>query len=338
MTPDQGEIFLQALGVHNAKLRNGVWLTGSCPLAKWMHQSQKDSSPSFAIKVEPGEESMFHCFGCKSGKLLDLVQRLEFYAHVDGTTKQYAFTQARQVLENETVEVLPLPEYSEFGRPGQEFQEWPEWFIDSFLDVTLSAHGMGYLKSRGVSPEQALLRGLRYDTNRRMVVFPFHNVYGKLAGARGRSIVSGTKNPHYDYTWNKVNNTRLVWYNEPVLQQLEPVAVVEGQFDCLRVARVYPIVVANLTAKATQEKLRKLGQAPMVILFPDNDLAGEQSTEKYVRFCREMNIPLAIVSLEDAPKDPAFRKSADDVIAKDPGEADLDWIEGQLQIVKNMSS
>ena len=115
---------------------------------------------------------------------------------------------------------------------------------------------------------------LRYDPKRSMVVAPYRDVFNRLAGARGRSILDGPQK-HYDYTYQSVNNAQLCWYNEPVLNLHGPVVVVEGQFDCWKTVQAFPKTVANLTAKPTMEKMKKLGDCGVVIQIPDRDEAGQ---------------------------------------------------------------
>ncbi|MGZ7196435.1 hypothetical protein ACXWOC_09640, partial [Streptococcus pyogenes] len=85
---------------------------------------------------------------------------------------------------------------------------------------------------------------------------------------------------HHDYNWGegeaKANNAALVWYNEGVLDTAgpNPIVVVEGQVDAIVTRRVYPHVMANLTAKPVPEKMDKLVHASGVILMNDGDQPG----------------------------------------------------------------
>jgi DNA primase len=154
-----------------------------------------------------------------------------------------------------------------------------------------------------------------WDDVRKMVVFPYYNVYTNLAGARGRSAVE-TGMKHFDYTYGGINNAALVWYNEQCLNLPGPVVVVEGQFDVAKVLERYPKVVGNLTAKPRLVKVKKLTHSPGMILIPDNDETGRASEKKYSELCNQLQLPMAVVRLSGV---------------KDPGECHPDYLWDRLQ-------
>lgn len=322
MSPEQGITLLKSLAVHNGTLKNGEWVVSSCPLARWEHTSGKDTNPSFGLLVSQGTRAVYNCFACGKGSAHTLVHKVSYRAQQDNVLNQYQIKLALSILENEEIEVDTLPEYSEFGgRDKKQFQELPQYFIDSFTKASDSARAKSYLESRGVKEVEQW--DIRYDSFKDMVVFPYRNMYGKLAGARGRAIESGKLN-HYDYKWNQVNNSEIVWYNEQALCNEEVVVVVEGQLDAIHVSRAYRSVIANLTAMPVLRKMKKLQGYPGLVLIPDNDSTGEKSVEAYKKVCDELSIPLALLTLEDA-------HSRKEKLAKDPDDVDLNWIRENLK-------
>lgn len=296
MDEQNAKAFITALGSKQIKSRTG-WVVGTCPLAPWTHKSGKDTNPSFGLTVAPGQHSNYNCYACASGSAEELLQTLEMYWAKDPRGSPMDFASARQLLEDEELAVLPLPGYQEFAPPPHGvFEEWPLHFINSFLPALGSVEAKTYLYSRLLTDEEILRWGLRWDSQRRMIVAPFYNVYSQLAGARGRSVEAGTLgwNKHFDYTFNKVNNSNLVWFNEQSLQLPGPVVVVEGQFDAMRVAKVYPKVVANLTGKPVIGKLHRLLQSSQVIHLPDNDGVsgtGDKTITLYRQYCMSQSLP-----------------------------------------------
>ena len=117
-------------------------------------------------------------------------------------------------------------------------------------------------------------------------------------------MLAEAKHKHHDYTYQHVNNARFCWYNEPCLNLGGPVVVVEGQFDVMRVAQVWPKVVGALSSKPTWEKMRKLTYSPLLIQIPDRDEAGTQSMARYKEMCRTLNIPYRHIWLDEGCKDP----------------------------------
>lgn len=328
MSPEAAIKFLKALGAKDAKYDGGNWVKAPCILAPWTHKGGRDTNPSFGVKVNDMTPH-YNCFSCRAGQLFTLIQEVEMFLAKDPSQKPYFDTAlARTILENDGFDIEPLPEFSEFGGSGQEFQEWPEYFIDSFANWEFSARAAKYLKQRNVSTETAKAHGLKFDSKKDMIVFPYYNLYGKLAGARGRAIeLTGEppkKQRHYDYTWNQVNNANLVWYNEQALTEEKPVVIVEGQFDKMRVSEVYPHVMANLTAKPILAKMKKLSYAPSVILMTDNDETADTAITKYAEYLDGMNKPLAVIQ-------PPKNYTEDGKLIKlDPDVMGVEWIRQNL--------
>jgi hypothetical protein len=282
--------FLKALGNHEVD-PSGVWVRAPCPLAFALHQSGKDTNPSFAINIDTGN---FNCFTCKSGKLTKLLQLI---AHHLKTRPEYApkfqLPLARKILTEADAELEPLPPYAEFPVNDKPFTPWPEDWLDKYHLAITHPRALWYLehgrveqgKGQAVPILMATAMELRYDATYDRIVCPYRHFNTKLAGARGRAIDPDAKMKHWDYTWQDVNNAHCVWYNEQTLELAvvakAPVVVCEGQFDVMSVLRVYPYVVGNLTAKATIEKMVKLQNTYGVVTMLDNDETGLAATARY---------------------------------------------------------
>jgi hypothetical protein len=333
MTPTQATAFLKALGC-KPQYDGGAWVKSDCPLAPFTHANRKDSNPSFGVSVMPGKASAFNCFTCHSGSTEELVQSLELYTSQNPNhNHRYNFKLARELLTQEVVETIELADYSEFPtNPDQAFQEWPSYFINNFSSAAYNKEAMAYLTGRGVTMAQVTKHDLRFDPERQMIVHPYKNVYGLLAGARGRSIHTEAKGfkKHFDYTWNQVNNAALVWYNEEALNAGEPVVIVEGQFDLYRVERVYPHVMANLTAKPSPQKMKKLQQCEGVILLADNDPTADVAITKYIEYFDRYKLPYAVA------QPPKEAHSDGKLIKHDPDSMGEDWIRDQLKSLVNV--
>ena len=302
MTVEQGIAFLQALRAKHIRDKGNGWIEASCVLAPWTHSHQQDVTPSFGLRAVPGERGYFKCFACREGSAEELLQTIELYAKSSLNPLEYDFPAAHQVLADETIAVT-LPGYQEFkAQPVME--PWPEYWLESFQKAEWSVDAMVYLGNRDVSVQKAWDFDLRFDTKRQMVVAPYRDVHGRLAGARGRAIVAEAPFKHYDYTYQHVNNARFVWFGEPSLNLPGPVVVVEGQFDTMRVAQVWPKVVGALSSKPTWEKMRKLTYSPLLIQIPDRDEAGAQSMVRYKEMCKTLNIPYRHIWLDEGCKDP----------------------------------
>jgi hypothetical protein len=314
MNEQEARAFLKCLNAkHIDSQVYGGWLKCSCPLAPFRHEKKKDNNPSFALLINDNEKARYNCFACGCGSAEELLQAIELYTR-GSTHVFYDFKTAHQILSSEEVDPYELDPYSEFGGTDYvTFQEWPEAFVQSFIPAIKVEMAHEYLfgasdqknqfgqRCRGITENHAINFDLRYDHARGMVVFPYRDAFGRLAGMRGRSIV---EHKHHDYTWKSINNAKLVWYNEQVLDS-QPgwVVVVEGQFDCLRVAYRWPKVVANMTALPRMEKLKKLTHAEGTILIPDNDDTGMKSVAYYKDFHAKRNHPFQVLYLPTDVKD-----------------------------------
>jgi DNA primase len=327
MKPDQAKAFLKALG-SKPHYDGGKWVKSDCPLAPFTHQNHKDTNPSFGVSVEPNKHSAYNCFTCHNGSVEELLQTIEMYCGQNPMKAgRYNIKAARELLESEEVAVQSLGDYTEFGESGPVFQEWPEWFINSFVRAEFNAKAYQYLEGRGVTPAQIAKHNLRYDSKREMIVHPYKNVYGHLAGARGRSIHNHLKGhtKFYDYTWNEVNNASLVWYNEPAIDTEEPIIIVEGQFDLYTVERVWPHVIANLTGKPVPTKMKKLSHVSGAILMLDNDPTADVAVQKYLEFFARDNIQYAVI------QPPKLSDENGKLIKQDPHSMGEEWVREQLK-------
>lgn len=302
MTPEKIILFLGALHA-NQITPSGQWVKSCCPLAPWTHKTGHDSNPSFGVSVAPGARSYYNCFSCGKGSLEELLHVMEMHSL---NSPHYNFAACHALLDEEK-EVMPLPEYAEVHTPAQVFSEWPEYCLSKFSPATAVPIAMEYLLNRGVDAADAALYRLQYDYKKEMVVFPYWDVYGRLAGARGRSIMPGVEgtSKHYDYTFQGVNNCRYVWYGEEVLNTPGAVVIVEGQFDRLRVRKAHNKTLANLTAQPTWEKMKKLSDCPKIIQIPDNDAAGDKSVRAYAELAKKLGVKHVVLQLGAGVKDPA---------------------------------
>ena len=321
MNVEQSKAFLQAIGAKASTIKaDGKWLRCSCPLARWTHQNHKDSNPSFALSLDETKRAFFHCFTCESGDASELLQAIELYTRDDPELAHlYNFKRAHELLDDQELLLPDMPDYNP-DAPAQDkkpFIAWPEAYLQSFINAQKVTVACEYLfrskehingfgqKCRDAVPLAVDYFDLRYDDSKGMIVFPYRDVNGRLAGMRGRSIV---EHKHHDYTWyngdEKVNNASLVWYNEEAFNLPGWVVVCEGQMDVLRVwSGGYTKVIGNLTGKPVASKLDKLLWAEGTILIPDNDKTGAKSVELFRNFHLSKNHPFRVLNLPDSIKD-----------------------------------
>lgn len=297
--------FMAALGVFNVNYAGGGWAQSSCPLAPWTHKSGKDANPSFGVSVGDGP-SHFNCFVCSSGSLAELVQTIEMHLPTSSSLvrMRYKTVKAREILDASESDMAMLPDYEELvPSPYTQFQEWPEYWLQTFPKWDDLFEPREYvLHERKLNQDTADAFDLRYDVDRSMLVAPIRDVEGRLCGARGRRI-AGEGLKHFDYAWNNVRNSHLVWFNEMALDLLGPLVIVEGQFDAMRVWPHHPKVMAILSAKTTPYKMAKLTAMDQVVLMLDNDETGKQKTGEWAEYLQRKGVQVGIIELPEGVKD-----------------------------------
>lgn len=314
MTRDNIVKLLKILKAKNIDNDKSEWVMCSCLFAKYKHKKGTDSNPSGGIKI--GNGSYYHCFGCgTSGDITSILFDL-LYLHKTHGIPAPEIAQAFSFLEDEDVFTFEPLEYTEADTENlNTFVEFPSGWAEQHSSVFNSKLASAYLTDRKVPQQIWTDFNLRYDNVKQMIIFPYKNANGKVAGGRGRSVNPNCdkKYRHYDYSYTdpvtgkSKNNTSLVWYRESQLSldDPKPLIVVEGQFDAARIYQQYRNVTAILTALVSEKKLEKLlMMCTEVLWMSDNDDAGIASRENAREFFTKKNFPYRDIYLPEDYKDP----------------------------------
>lgn len=288
MDKDSVKAFAKAIGTTVETITSQGWANCKCPLAPWTHDSGKDSSPSFAIKIDPNGESRFQCYACHKGDLLLLVQMLrEFGAQAP----KYDLKLALQYVnaENEQDLVLKVKDYGEKLLPdddGNNDATFPEAWLHSFKKALTVPVALTYLKSRGLSPGLIKELDIRFDQSRQAVCFPIRDTECTLRGLRGRYIDPDEGAPPYHIYKNPEGHyNRRVWYGEEWVDFDKPVLMVESVFDLAAVFPIYSNVVAPLTVGMSKAKFKRVATAYDIVTLYDKGKGGDkarQLTQQYL--------------------------------------------------------
>lgn len=287
-------------GIHpNAKTTviNG-WVSSSCPLAAWTHETGRDNSPSFGIKIEPEGRSNFNCFTChRHGSLPKLLKLLTRYSGQDYTS---------MIASVETQDLLgaPLPEW---GTKPAVVDRLGDPIDENIVYAYESAENHPYVRSRGISGDIAKLFGLLHDPDNRgveRILVPVRHVTGELYGFLGRAIGSGTPKVR-DYN-GLPKRKLLLGLDKARTTSHGYIVLVEGPFDCLRLWTLgYPAVAALHSSLTPAQASLLREHAKSVVLLYDNDRAGKEGRNHAAKMLRNYM--------------PVF-KTAYPVSYKDPGE------------------
>jgi len=279
MNLDQVRQFALAVGTRVESV-SGEWASMRCPLSPWTHDSGKDSHPSCAISYGDNIESIFNCFTCESGDLLQMVQLLQGHG---AQQPKYDLKAAMKMWATEESQDLVLT----FTEGNQRYAVeadvvWPEMVLAGFMRACKVPMAMDYLHDRKVSQKLADDLDIRWDLSRRAVCFPVRNWSGALVGLRGRYTQPGDGPRYHDYG-HKGQRNKLPWYGESTIDLDKTVLMVESVFDYTSVRRVYKNVIAPLSVGISKSKARRLRDAPDVVTLFDCGQGGDKGRSKIAK-------------------------------------------------------
>jgi len=282
---------------------SGDSLSGPCPLHGGENPTQ------FRVSLT---KNCFNCFGdCKSGgNVLDFVVKMEKTSirqaalllqqwfgvgskPMENTSptgeRKAEQPEPKQVVAPKQEEAKPAAKASEMIEPAEvKTKNEPLGFALRNLDT---AHA--YLQERGLTPETIATFGLGYCAKGSMggrIAIPIHDSDGKLIAYAGR----WPGNPPGDAPKYKLPNGFLKslevynLHNAAKEDPSEPLVVVEGFFDCIKLwqagfRRVVSVMGSSISdAQAALIERAAAPRGSVIILF-DADSAGRAGCEQAVR-------------------------------------------------------
>ncbi len=312
--------------------RSGRTFKALCPF----HQ---EKSPSFIVNAE---KQIFHCFGCGVGgnvfSFLMKYENLNFpealrnlAGRVNVTLPEPSRKTPQEVSESEIlyeiyrlaheyyVENLKHPAKGERARQylakrGIDEEIWKSFGLGWSLP---DWRGLYEFLSKKEIKEAALLRsglvlrgreGSPYDVFRGRILFPIHNLQGRVIAFGGRGL--GDEMPKYlNSSESPIFRKRRELYGLHVTKRfLSPdsrVLIVEGYFDFLRVfATGFQNVVATLGTALTEDHVRILKRfTTEAVVVYDGDPAGEAASLRGLEVFLEGEMSVKVAAIP-AGKDP----------------------------------
>lgn len=248
----------------------------------------EDKTPSMFIHIEKG---VYNCFSCgNKGTIASLYRELtgnSLYKDLD----------------------IPTDEFSRFATHTAYTPEAEDYStLDREISITIQSPVVGvresldavrYLRRRGItfdvadSMQMAYMESGRINGTvyRKRLLVPIYES-GKLISVEGRDV-TGKQSTKVLYPKNSSVNTL---YDLNNLDPDQPIYVVEGLLD-LAVLRTDPYF-ANSTAifgaQVTRRQVWLLNQYDRIVLIPDNDRAGRNTTRKLIE---ELDKPFEILDV-----------------------------------------
>lgn len=334
---DIGEV----IGEYVQLKQNGRHLKGLCPF----HQ---EKTPSFVVSPDKG---IFHCFGCMAGgdvfafiqqkEGIDFPAALVLLAQRAGVTlpeRSGNFIDPRQrlfsllelaarfyqeILVNQAAGKKPLSYLATRGLTSTTIATFVLGYAPQQWDTVST-----YLRQKGYLDAEIINSGLvgrnqqgrLYDRFRGRIMFPIHDVQGRVIAFGGRIVpwhATGNEGKYINSPETQIYQKRQVVYNlhraKKIVRKTNPCIVVEGYMDVVMLTQVgHANVVASSGTAFTAEQIVLLQRYTDLLHFAfDADSAGVAAAQSATFAAMAAGMRVATLVFPSG-KDPA------DVAQSDP--------------------
>ncbi len=333
--------------------KKGVNYQACCPF-------HNEKTPSFVVSPSKG---VFKCFGCgKGGNAVTFVMEHEGVSYPEALKmvgKRYGIEVEEREQTEEDVRRNNDRE-SMFALNGWTAEYFSKYLTETsegrsiglsyfaqkrgFTDATIRKFGLGFCSAKGDDLTKAALAagykeefllstgltlkresdGRLYDRFRDRVMFPVHNISGRVVAFGGRTLrtdksVAKYQNSPESEIYSKTRELYGLYFAKKAIQQQEYAIMVEGYTDVISMHQAgVENVVASSGTSLTQEQIRLLNRFTRnITIIYDGDSAGVKATLRGVDMILKEGMNVRIVSLppEHDPDSFARAHSADEVRA-----------------------
>ncbi len=327
--------------------RKGVNYEACCPF-------HNEKTPSF--KVSPAR-GIYKCFGCgKSGNAVNFIMESESVSYPEALkmlAKRYGIEVREEQMTEEDIarnnnreSMFALNAWaSEYFQRYMMFEDEGRsiglsYFssLRGFSDATIKRFGLGFcptsghrfsddargagykkefLLSTGLSLEResdGSLRDRFYDR----VIFPIHNISGRVVGFGGRTLRTDKKVAKYQNSpeseiYNKRRELYGLFFAKKAIQQEDMAILVEGYADVISMHQAgVENVVASSGTSLTEEQIRLIFRfTNNITLMFDGDAAGVKAALRGVDLILKEGMNVRIVLLPEEHDPDTFARAND---------------------------
>lgn len=321
--------------------KRGMNLIGLCPF-------HNEKTPSFNVHPAKG---IFKCFGCgEGGNPIDFLikhEQLSFVEALRWLAKKYNIEIQEEELTEEQNEAHELRErlfnLNSFAQGYFAKQLHEEEGVAIALsycrdrnitDESIEKFKIGYSPNRadafannalanGYDKETLIKSGLCFDRNgqladrfRGRLIFPIHNLSGRVIGFGGRQLKSDPQRPKY------INSPETEVYHKSkalygIYQGRSPIAgqdncfLVEGYTDVISLhqAGISNVVASSGTA-LTEDQIRAIRRySPNITIIYDGDTAGIKASFRGIDLILKEGMNVRIVPMPEGEDPDSFARS-----------------------------
>ena len=327
--------------------RKGVNYEACCPF-------HNEKTPSF--KVSPAR-GIYKCFGCgKSGNAINFVMESESVSYPEALkmlAKRYGIEVREEQMTEEDIarnnnreSMFALNAWaSEYFQRYMMFEDEGRsvglsYFssLRGFSDATIKRFGLGFCPSLGhrfsddargagykeeflLSTGLAIAResdGALRDRFYDRVIFPIHNMSGRVVGFGGRTLRTDKKVAKYQNSpeseiYNKRRELYGLFFAKKAIQQEDMAILVEGYADVISMHQAgVENVVASSGTSLTEEQIRLIFRfTNNITLMFDGDAAGVKAALRGVDLILKEGMNVRIVLLPEEHDPDTFARAND---------------------------
>ena len=330
--------------------RRGVNLLGLCPF-------HNEKTPSFTVSPAKG---IFKCFGCgKAGNAVNFVMEHEKYSYPEALrylASKYGIEVEEQeptpeekqqdtdrdslfslndfarkfyvntLFESEEGKAIGLSYFLERGFREDIIRKFQLGFSPTAWDTfTKTALQNGYSEKYLVDSGLTISKdGKHYDRFRERVMFPIHNLTGKVIGFGGRILTSDKNKPKYvnspeSEVYNKSKSLYGIWLARNSIVARDNCFLVEGYTDVISLHQSgIENVVASSGTSLTTDQIRLISKFTRnITILYDGDPAGIKASFRGIDMILEQGMNVKVVLFPDGedPDSYARKHSSSDLEA-----------------------
>lgn len=316
--------------------KHGSNLWGVCPF-------HKEKTPSFSVNPA---RNIFKCFGCgKAGNSVRFIMEHEHYSFQEALrylAKKYGIkieereqTPEELAAQNERERMFNINSFAQnyFSNIMMTSDEGQSvglaYFHErGFRDAIINRFQLGYCPNSGSAfTDYAIKNGYDkdllikvgltgsyenrlYDRYQGRVIFPIHNLTGKVIGFGGRILTSEKTKAKYvnspeSEIYNKSQTLYGIFFARNEISRLDNCILVEGYADVLSMHQAgIENVVASSGTSLTTEQIRMISRyTKNITMLYDGDAAGIHAALRGTNMILEegMNVRIVVLPPEDDP-------------------------------------
>ena len=331
--------------------KKGVNYQACCPF-------HNEKTPSFVVSPSKG---LYKCFGCgKGGNAVSFVMEHENITYPEAlkiVAKKYGIeikereeTEEDKIRQNNRESMFMLNSWvSEYfantlHNTDEGISIGLSYFRQArgFSEATIKKFGLGFCPSAGDKMTQDALRagykeeyllstgltlkreedGRLYDRFRERVMFPVHNVSGRIVAFGGRTLRTDKKVAKYQNSpeseiYSKKNEIYGLFFAKKAIQQQNYAIMVEGYTDVISMHQSgVENVVASSGTSLTTEQIRLLARfTKNITVMYDGDSAGQHASLRGIDMILKegLNVRVVLLPVEHDPDSFARSHSAEAV-------------------------